>query len=45
VLEWVAGEGFGDFFGHFPDFTYTSAEEYRQRFSVAALRGLVGTMR
>ena len=45
LLDRLATEGFGDFFERFQDFSYTTAEEYRQRYAVAALRGLIGTMR
>jgi hypothetical protein len=40
----VAGEGWEEFFGRHDNFTWRSAQEYRQRFLIKALRGFVRTM-
>lgn len=44
VLAWVIDDGFKDFFERIDGMaTYSSAEEYRQRHLVKAVRGLVPT--
>jgi hypothetical protein len=41
VLEWVAHEGFGEFFSRIGDFSFGSTKEYQQRYLLQALKGMV----